>query len=327
MKVLVTGGAGFIGSNLVRALLGRGDDVRVLDNFSTGSRRNLADLEHDVEVVEGELRSYERVHNAVRGTEIVYHLGALGSVPRSVQDPLTSSEVNVEGTLNVQLAARDEGVRRVVYASSSSIYGNQAELPLRESLDILCDPAREHRVSSHYVLAEDGTLYSLVPEERTAWHAGRSHWRGREALNATSIGVEIVNLHGDKYDYPAVQIAALIELCHGIIARHPAIVPRNIVGHSDIAPQRKIDPGRRFPWARLAAAGVGLWPRAGGRPLDGKIHAALQRLGYAAPIAVPPKEIVKAFQRHFRPAQVDGMPDAETLTLLADLLDQVGGAA
>ena len=134
MKVLVTGGGGFIGSNLVRALLARGDDVRVLDNFSTGSRRNLQDLEADVEVVEGELRSYERVHNAVRGTEIVFHLGALGSVPRSVQDPLTSSAVNVEGTLNVQLAARDEGVRRVVFASSSSVYGNKVELPLHESM-------------------------------------------------------------------------------------------------------------------------------------------------------------------------------------------------
>src|SRR5499426_2404378 len=134
MRALVTGGGGFIGSNLVRGLLGRGDDVRVLDNFSTGSRRNLAGLEHDVEIVEGELRSYERVHNAVRGVEIVFHLGALGSVPRSVQDPLTSSAVNVEGTLNVQLAARDEGVRRVIFASSSSIYGNQDELPLRESM-------------------------------------------------------------------------------------------------------------------------------------------------------------------------------------------------
>jgi UDP-glucose 4-epimerase len=132
MKVLVTGGAGFIGSNLVRALLERGDDVRVLDNFSTGSRRNLDGIE--VEIVEGELRSYERVHNAVRGAEIVFHLGALGSVPRSVQDPLTSGAVNVEGTLNVMLAARDEGIRRVVFASSSSIYGNQPELPLRESM-------------------------------------------------------------------------------------------------------------------------------------------------------------------------------------------------
>jgi UDP-glucose 4-epimerase len=132
VRVLVTGGAGFIGSNLVRALLERGDDVRVLDNFSTGQRTNLDGLE--IEIVEGELRSYERVHNAVRGTEIVFHLGALGSVPRSVQDPLTSGAVNVEGTLNVMLAARDEGIRRVVFASSSSIYGNQPELPLRESM-------------------------------------------------------------------------------------------------------------------------------------------------------------------------------------------------
>jgi len=130
-KVLVTGGAGFIGSNLVRALVERGDAVRVLDNFSTGNRANLAGLE--IEVVEGELRSYERVHNAVRGVEVVYHLGALGSVPRSVQDPLTSSAVNVEGTLNVLLAARDEGIRRVVFSSSSSIYGSARTTPTPET--------------------------------------------------------------------------------------------------------------------------------------------------------------------------------------------------
>jgi UDP-N-acetylglucosamine/UDP-N-acetyl-alpha-D-glucosaminouronate 4-epimerase len=130
-RVLVTGGGGFIGSHLVRALLERGDEVRVLDNFSTGNRANLEEL--DIEVVEGELRSYERVHNAVRGSEVVFHLGALGSVPRSVQDPLTTSAVNVEGTLNVLLAARDEGVRRVVFASSSSVYGSSAELPAQES--------------------------------------------------------------------------------------------------------------------------------------------------------------------------------------------------
>ena len=129
-RVLVTGGGGFIGSNLVRALLERGDEVRVLDNFSTGNRDNLSGL--DVDVVEGELRSYERVHNAVRGVEIVFHLGALGSVPRSVQDPLTSNAVNVDGTLNVLLAARDEGVRRVVFSSSSSVYGTRRELPVTE---------------------------------------------------------------------------------------------------------------------------------------------------------------------------------------------------
>ncbi|MDX6451519.1 MAG: UDP-glucose 4-epimerase [Gaiellaceae bacterium] len=130
MKALVTGGGGFIGSNLVRALLDEGHDVRVLDNFSTGNRANLSGL--DIEVVEGELRSYERVHNAVRGVEVVFHLGALGSVPRSVQDPLTSSAVNIEGTLNVLLAARDEGIRRVVYSSSSSVYGTRRELPVTE---------------------------------------------------------------------------------------------------------------------------------------------------------------------------------------------------
>jgi nucleoside-diphosphate-sugar epimerase len=142
-RTLVTGGAGFIGSNLVRALLDRGDAVRVLDNFSTGNRANLEGL--DVDIVEGELRSYERVHNAVRGTEIVYHLGALGSVPRSVQDPLTSSAVNVEGTLNVLLAARDEGVRRVVFSSSASVYGSSAMLPATE--DLAPDPISPYGVA------------------------------------------------------------------------------------------------------------------------------------------------------------------------------------
>lgn len=142
-RVLVTGGAGFIGSNLVRALLESGHDVRVLDNFSTGNRENLDGI--DVEIVEGELRSYERVHNAVRGVEIVYHLGALGSVPRSVQDPLTSSAVNVEGTLNVLLAARDEGVRRVVFSSSASVYGSSRTMPTTE--ESLPDPISPYGVA------------------------------------------------------------------------------------------------------------------------------------------------------------------------------------
>jgi UDP-glucose 4-epimerase len=145
MKVLVTGGGGFIGSNLAHALLERGDDVRVLDNFSTGNRTNLAEHAGEVEVVEGELRSYERVHAATRGVEVVFHQGALPSVPRSVQDPLTTGAVNVEGTLNVLLAARDEGVRRIVFASSSSVYGNSGELPRIESANP--DPISPYGVS------------------------------------------------------------------------------------------------------------------------------------------------------------------------------------
>jgi nucleoside-diphosphate-sugar epimerase len=130
MKILVTGGAGFIGSNLVHALLERGDEVRVLDNFSTGHRRNL--IGADVELVEGDLRSFERVSTATKGVEVVYHEGAMPSVPRSIQDPLTSNAVNVEGTLNVILAARDHGVRRLVFASSSSVYGDLQGMPRRE---------------------------------------------------------------------------------------------------------------------------------------------------------------------------------------------------
>ena len=145
MKALVTGGGGFIGSNLARALVERGDDVRVLDNFSTGNRANLADLAGELEIVEGELRSYERVHAATRGVEVVFHQGALPSVPRSVHDPLTTSAVNVEGTLNVLLAARDEGIRRVVFASSSSVYGNSNELPRVETQNP--DPISPYGVS------------------------------------------------------------------------------------------------------------------------------------------------------------------------------------
>lgn len=133
MNVLVTGGAGFIGSQLVRRLVERGDRVRVLDNFSTGRRERLADLEGDMEVVFGDLRSTEDVRRAVSGIELLFHQGALPSVQRSFQDPLTTTAVIAEGTLNVMLAARDARVRRVVYASSSSVYGDRGELPRAES--------------------------------------------------------------------------------------------------------------------------------------------------------------------------------------------------
>jgi UDP-glucose 4-epimerase len=132
--MLVTGGAGFIGSHVVERLCGEGHDVCVLDNFATGRRENLSGLADEIELIEGDLQSYERVHNAVSGCETVFHIGALPSVPRSIQDPLTSNASNVVGTLNVLLASRDSGVGRVIYASSSSVYGESAELPKREQM-------------------------------------------------------------------------------------------------------------------------------------------------------------------------------------------------
>jgi len=136
MRVLVTGGAGFIGSNLVEALAASGLDVRVLDDTSTGSLDNLADIRPAPRVVLGDVRDPEAVHNAASGVEVVYHLAALPSVARSVGDPITTHQVNVDGTLNVLQAARRAGVRRVVYASSSSVYGDTPRLPKDEGMPI-----------------------------------------------------------------------------------------------------------------------------------------------------------------------------------------------
>jgi UDP-glucose 4-epimerase len=156
MKILVTGGAGFIGSHLVEHLLGTGFKVRVLDNFSSGRRDRLLHLADDVELIEGDVQSYERAHNAVRDCEIVFHQAALPSVPRSVQDPLTTNAVNVIGTLNVLLAARDSGVRRVIYASSSSVYGLHGDLPKREDQPVF--PASPYAVGK---LAGEGYCRSF----------------------------------------------------------------------------------------------------------------------------------------------------------------------
>jgi UDP-glucose 4-epimerase len=134
LKALVTGGAGFIGSHIAERLLSLGYQVRVLDNFATGRRTNLAGFCDEIELIEGDIQSYERASKAAKGCEVVFHQAALPSVPRSIQDPLTSNATNVIGTLNVLLAARDHDVRRVIYASSSSAYGRNPELPKREDL-------------------------------------------------------------------------------------------------------------------------------------------------------------------------------------------------
>jgi UDP-glucose 4-epimerase len=132
--ILVTGGGGFIGSHIARALLAAGEQVRILDDFSSGRRTNLANLDGEIELVEGDLRDADAVASAVTGCDLVFHEGAVPSVPRSVADPRTSIAVGVTGTLNVLLAARDAGVRRVVFASSSSVYGDTPEMPKHEEM-------------------------------------------------------------------------------------------------------------------------------------------------------------------------------------------------
>jgi UDP-glucose 4-epimerase len=134
MKFLVTGGAGFIGSNIVEELLNRGESVRVLDNFSTGKRENLKEFEKDIELLEGDIRSYSIVNQAVTGIDIVLHQAALSSVPGSINDPITSNEVNVGGTLNMLDASKDAGVKKFIFASSSAVYGDDPELPKHEGM-------------------------------------------------------------------------------------------------------------------------------------------------------------------------------------------------
>jgi len=162
VRVLVTGGAGFIGSNLVEELLTRGHAVRVLDNFSSGHRHNLTGIEREIDLIEGDLRSYERVHHAVRGCDVVFHQGALPSVPRSVQDPMTTSEINIGGTLNVLLNARDEGVTRVVFASSSSIYGDAPGLPRIEGATAMpLAPYAVSKLAAEQYCRVFATVYAL----------------------------------------------------------------------------------------------------------------------------------------------------------------------
>lgn len=145
MKYLITGGAGFIGSNLAVELLNRGQQVRVLDNFATGRRKNVEPIKDKIELIEGDLRSYHIVREAVDGMDFILHQGALPSVPRSIKDPITTNEVNVVGTLNILNAAVDSGVKRVVFASSSSIYGDSERLPKQE--DMIPNPLSPYAVS------------------------------------------------------------------------------------------------------------------------------------------------------------------------------------
>jgi N-acetylmuramoyl-L-alanine amidase len=188
----------------------------------------------------------------------------------------------------------------------------------KAALERLCDPAA--KVSAHYTVDEDGTVYAHVPEARRAWHAGVSSWAGAADVNARSIGIELVNPgHEFGYrDFTDAQIEALITLCHGILLRHP-IASARVLGHSDVAPARKEDPGELFPWARLAKAGIGLWPKAIAGDLGPE---ALSRYGYDPD--APQDKVITAFQRHFRPKKLDGQWDSECAGMLASLLTAPG---
>ncbi len=200
------------------------------------------------------------------------------------------------------------------------------------AIDILS----RQNVSSHYLITDETPprIYQLVDETRRAWHAGISQWYGRSDLNPASIGIEIVN-HGPQADdwqlYADAQIELLIALLKDIIARHQ-MLPRNVVGHGDIAPQRKQDPGPAFPWKRLADASVGRWydeDKAArltqqyeneGLPPIREIQDSLRRAGYATPASgvldAATRRVIRAFQMHYRPSRHDGVPDAETLAIL-----------
>jgi len=211
---------------------------------------------------------------------------------------------------------------------------------------LLTDPQSE--VSAHYLVRENGAVIQMAPEAKRAWHAGKSFWQGETDINSCSIGIEIVNAgdyplrNGDAEHafppYPDAQIKGLIPLCRAIIA-HYGIAPRYVLAHSDIAPERKIDPGERFPWGELAAAGIGLYvppaPMREGQIVklgdSGKAVEALQAMLalYGYNISVngifdrQTELAVTAFQRHFRPALVDGMADISTISTLRSLLSKL----
>ena len=196
-----------------------------------------------------------------------------------------------------------------------------------EALQRLCEP--EAKVSAHYTIDRNGQVYRHVDENLRARHAGVSYWAGERDVNSRSIGIELVN-PGHEFGYepfPDEQISALIDLSREILGRHP-IPSRRVVGHSDVAPNRKMDPGELFPWRDLAQHGIGIFPsphhgRPAGRP-EG-VAEMLANFGYGVPPEVdwPLETVITAFQRHFRPKKVDGIIDAETEECLTALLETI----
>lgn len=201
-RILVTGGGGFIGSHLAKRLVSLGHQVSILDNFSTGRRSNLEALASDVEIIEGDIQSYERVVHAVRGCEIVFHEAALPSVPRSVQDPLTSNASNVTGTLNVLLAARDAEVRRVIYASSSSVYGSNETLPKSEDTAALpISPYAVAKLAGEGYCRSFGAVYGLE-----------------------AVAIRYFNVFGPRQDPRSMYAAVIPNFISAMLAREPPII-------------------------------------------------------------------------------------------------------
>lgn len=201
MKICVTGGAGFIGSNLVDRLVADGHEVSVLDNLSTGSRANLEGVAHAVRFVEGDLRDRAAVAEALEGVEVVYHLGALAAVARSVENPTEVTEVNVGGTLNVLVAAREAGVRRVVFASSSSVYGDTPSLPKTETMPV--------------------TPLSPYAASKAAGEAYLSAWHATYGLE--TVALRYFNVYGPRQS-PRSLYAAVVPRFLAAVARGEAPV-------------------------------------------------------------------------------------------------------
>lgn len=204
-----------------------------------------------------------------------------------------------------------------------------------EALQWLCNPVSQ--VSAHYFVFSDGRVLQLVPESRRAWHAGKSYWDGETDINSSSIGIEIANPGhpGGLPPYPDAQIESVIALTKDIVTRW-RIPATRVLGHSDVAPGRKVDPGELFPWKRLHEAGIGHWvPPAKlsdgrffsrgdqGMPIEA-LQAMLAMYGYGVRINglfdEDTEKAVTAFQRHFRPERVDGVADSSTITTLRDLI-------
>lgn len=187
------------------------------------------------------------------------------------------------------------------------------------------------KVSAHYMIEEDGRVFQLVEERNRAWHAGQAFWAGERDINGCSIGIELVN-PGHEFGYrnfPDTQMESLIALARDILTRH-LIAPGRVLGHSDVAPDRKQDPGERFDWARLARAGIGLWPMnvpwIDPLPEEETLLAQLAAFGYGIEDATP-DQVITAFQRHFRPSFINGRFDSETAGVLARLIGRLDPAS